>query len=139
LILFELNRTVTAHDIVDMYRGLWEIEESFKITKSILATRPMFVRMPHSIEAHLLTCFVSLLLLRILEVKELRGTIPHEQIVDSLRRAQLVHVGSNIYMSTFCDRVLERIGIATGIDMTRKYFSKQDVRSLNNLTKQVGQ
>lgn len=137
--LFELNRTVTAHDIVDMYRGLWEIEESFKITKSILATRPMFVRMPHSIEAHLLTCFVSLLLLRILEVKELRGTIPHEQIVDSLRRAQLVHVGSNIYMSTFCDRVLERIGIATGIDMTRKYFSKQDVRSLNNLTKQVGQ
>jgi hypothetical protein len=134
--LFELNRTVTAADIVEMYRGLWRIEESFKITKSVLATRPMYVRMPHSMEAHLLTCFVSLLLLRLLEVKELGNTIPHERIVDSLRRAQLVHVESNIYMSTFVDRVLERIGIATGIDMTRKFFSKQDVRSLNNQTKQ---
>ncbi|MFA5446756.1 MAG: hypothetical protein WC233_00605 [Sphaerochaeta sp.] len=92
--------------------------------------------MPHSMEAHLLTCFVSLLLLRILEVKELGNTISHEQIVGSLRRAQLVHVESNIYMSTFVDRVLDRIGIATGIDMTRMFFSKQDVRSLNNQTKQ---
>jgi len=137
--LFELNRTVTAYDIVDMYRGLWKIEESFKITKSVLATRPMYVRRPHSMEAHLLICFVSLLLLRILEVKVLKNTVSHEQIVDSLRRAQLVRMDSNTYMSTFCDRVLERIGIATGIDMTRKYFSKQDVRSLNNLTKKVGQ
>ena len=137
--LFELNRTVTAYDIVDMYRGLWKIEESFKITKSVLATRPMYVRMPHSMEAHLLTCFVSLLLLRLLEVKELKNTIAHEQIVESLRRAQLVHEDSNIYMSTFCDRVLERIGIATGIDMTRKRFSKQDLRSLNNQTKDVSQ
>ncbi len=137
--LFELNRTVTAHDIVDMYRGLWRIEESFKITKSVLATRPMFVRRPHSMEAHLLICFVSLLLLRILEVKELRNTIPHEQIVESLRRAQVVLEDSTTYMSTYCDRVLERIGIATGIDMTRKRFSRQDLRSLNNLTKKVAQ
>ena len=50
-----------------------------------------------------------------------------------------MHEDSNIYMSTFCDRVLERIGIATGIDMTRKRFSKQDLRSLNNQTKDVSQ
>ena len=46
---------------------------------------------------------------------------------------------ANIYMSTFCDRVLERIGIATGIDMTRMRFSRQDLRSFNNLTKKVAQ
>ncbi len=42
--LFELNRVVTDHDIVEMYRGLWKIEESFKLTKTHLQARPVFVK-----------------------------------------------------------------------------------------------
>ena len=56
-------------DLRDKYRGLWKIEETFKITKSILKSRPVYVWTKEHIEAHFLTCFVSLLILRLLEIK----------------------------------------------------------------------
>lgn len=135
--LFELNKKITHYDILEMYRGLWKIEESFKITKSIFKTRPMYVNKEESIHAHILTCFVSLLLLRILEVKKLKGEVPFTQIVDSLRSAQVVNIDSNIYMSTYIDSILQRLGIITGINMNKKYYTKQELRSLNNLTKKI--
>ena len=52
-----------------MYRGLWKIEESFKLTKSELEARTVYVWTKEHIEAHILTCFVALTLTRILEMK----------------------------------------------------------------------
>ena len=56
-------------EIRDAYKGLWKIEESFKITKSTLEARPVYVWTKEHIEAHFLTCFVSLVILRLLEHK----------------------------------------------------------------------
>ena len=56
-------------EIIDMYRGLWRIEESFKVTKSELEARPVYVWTKEHIEAHFLTCFVALTIARILENK----------------------------------------------------------------------
>jgi transposase len=135
-LLFELNRKVSDGDIVDMYRELWKIEESFKVTKSYLETRPMFVRKPKSIEAHILTCFVALLIIRVLEVKKLRGSIPYSKIVETLRRVYFGYLGSNVYKSMSCDQMLVDIGYSVGLDLSRKFYSKQDIRALNNATKQ---
>ncbi|MEN6482522.1 MAG: transposase, partial [Anaerolineaceae bacterium] len=51
-------------EIIDKYRGLSKIEESFKVIKSQLEGRPVFVWTPEHIEAHFLVCFVSLLIAR---------------------------------------------------------------------------
>ncbi len=56
-------------EIIDIYRGLWRIEESFKVTKSELEARPVYVWTKEHIEAHFLTCFVALTIARILENK----------------------------------------------------------------------
>lgn len=53
--------------IIDTYRELWKIEESCKITKSELATRPVYVWTPDHIEAHFLTCHIVLVILRFLQ------------------------------------------------------------------------
>lgn len=55
--------------ILEVYRNLWHIEESFKITKSDLETRPMYVTTQKHIDGHLLVCFVSLLVLRMIQLK----------------------------------------------------------------------
>ena len=52
----------------DTYRELWRIEESFKVTKSELRTRPVYVRTPDHVEAHLLVCYVALTILRLLQL-----------------------------------------------------------------------
>ena len=80
----QLNREVTDQDIIEMYRGLWKIEESFRITKSWLKARPAFVHTEQHIEAHFLTCFIGLLLLRILELKT-NWSIEVNKMIEDLR------------------------------------------------------
>jgi len=54
--------------VIDTYRELWRIEESFKVTKSELETRPVYVWTPEHIEAHFLVCYVALVILRLLQL-----------------------------------------------------------------------
>lgn len=68
---------------MELYRGLWQIEESFKITKDCLDSRPVHVERKSHIEAHFLTCFVTLLIGRILQMKT-GGAHSVHAIVESL-------------------------------------------------------
>lgn len=131
--LFELNRPVSDLDIIDMYRGLWRIEDSFKITKSYLRARPAFVHRKDSIEAHFLSCFVALLLLRLLE-KRTAEKIPVETMVVSLRKAHLVQLEDETYVNAYCDNVINAIGRALDLDLTKKYYSKGDLKTLRGKT-----
>lgn len=70
--------------IVELYRGLWKIEESFKVTKSDLESRPVYLSRREHIEAHFLTCFVSLVIARLLE-RRLKGK--YSTVLRKLRAA----------------------------------------------------
>ena len=122
----ELNKVVSDTDIIDLYRGLWQIEDTFKITKSILKARPVYVHNEDSIEAHFLSCFVSLLILRLLEQKT-DYKIPIRTMVDSLRKANLVQLPDGNYMNTYCDNVISDIGKALDLELTRKFYSKKNL------------
>jgi len=131
--LFELNRPVTDLDIIDMYRGLWNIEAAFKITKSELKARPAFVRREDSIEAHFLSCFVALLLVRLLE-KRTGERIPVPTMVKSLRKAHLVQLEDETFVNAYCDNVIEAIGKAFALDLTKKYYTKGELKALRGKT-----
>jgi len=55
--------------IIEIYRGLWMIEESFKIAKSIIGASPVYLYRPYHINAHFLVCFISLVLARFVEIR----------------------------------------------------------------------
>ena len=59
----------TDSEIIDIYRGLWRIEETFKVTKSELDDRPVYVSTKEHLEAHFLTCYLALVLCRVLQHK----------------------------------------------------------------------
>ena len=124
--LLELDRPLSDLDVIDIYRGLWQIEDSFRITKSILRARPVFVRNEPSIEAHFLSCFVALLILRLLE-KKTGSRIPVRTIVESLRKADLAELSNGTYMNTYCDNVISDIGKALDLQLDRGFYSKRDV------------
>jgi len=54
-------------EIISKYHGLSRIEDSFRITKSDLEGRPVFVRTPAHINAHFLTCFIALTMIRLIQ------------------------------------------------------------------------
>ena len=62
----------TDAEIIAKYHGLSRIEDSFRITKSDLEGRPVFVHTPEHINAHFLTCFIALTMIRLIQYKILK-------------------------------------------------------------------
>lgn len=115
-------------EIIEIYRGLWRIEESFKVTKSELEARPVFVWTREHIEAHFLTCFVALTIARILEMK-LGRKYSIGNLLNSLSNAQCSLLQQNYYIFDYYDEVLKDIGNIMNID-----FSKR-IRTLGEIKK----
>lgn len=65
IVTSELN--MEENEVIDKYHGLRQIEEQFRTMKSTLETRPLYVRTPEHIEAHLLICLIALIILRIIQ------------------------------------------------------------------------
>ena len=95
-------------ELIEMYRGLWRIEESFKITKSVVEARPVYVYKPEHINAHFLICFIALTLARIVELK-LCGGFSVKSITESLRNVSCSHLDANYYLFDYTDDVTEAL------------------------------
>ena len=76
--------TMSDGEMREVYRGLARIEDSFKVTKTYFESRPIYVRTNEHIEAHFATCFLALVLIRLLEVK-LDRQFPVGRMLDSIR------------------------------------------------------
>lgn len=115
--------------IIEIYRGLWKIEESFKITKSDFESRPVFLSTREHIEAHFLTCFVSLVIARILEHR-LKGKYSVTALLESLRKASCSHIQENYYLFDYVDETLSDIGKAFGIDFGKKCMPLGEIKKI---------
>ena len=81
--------------IREVYHGLWRIEESFRVTKSDLVARPMFLRTENHIKGHIMTCFVALIILRILQHK-MNYSLSVERIVRALDMCSCCEISKGI-------------------------------------------
>lgn len=116
-------------ELRDIYKGLWEIEESFKIIKSEFRARPVYLRLENHINAHFLICFVSLLLLRVLEYK-LDKKYSVNQIRDSLIRYSCSHLEQNYYLFDYRDEILQSLEGVLGIDFGNKIMTTSEIKKI---------
>jgi len=133
---FQLNKKVKSYDIVKMYRGLWEIEETFKITKSNLELRPVYHSKRRRIEAHFLTCYVALTLVRLLE-KSIDSKYTTSEILNSLRRANGSELEKNYYLFDYYDEVLKEFDEKLGTNFSYKYRTTEQIRKIFAATKKI--
>jgi len=124
----------TDDDIIDIYRGLWRIEESFRITKNDFETRPVYLSRQERIKAHFLICFVALVIARLLQ-KRLGGKFSIASIADSLSNASCTRLEENWYVQNYCDDVIVALKNDMGIDLTRKYLQLGDIKKILAATK----
>jgi len=120
---------MTDEDVIETYRGLWRIEESFRITKSELEARPVYVSREDRINAHFLTCFVSLLLLRCLQTKT-EFHFSARRLVDSLNSYSGSKLEENLFVFDHRDEVLDAVGQACNIDFSLKYRTLGEIKKL---------
>lgn len=115
-------------DLRDKYRGLWKIEETFKITKSILKSRPVYVWTKEHIEAHFLTCFVSLLILRLLEIKtDKKYSI--EDIIKSINDLTCTKLKADTYIINTRNKITTDLCNIFNLDLTKKYIKLQKIKN----------
>jgi transposase len=133
--LYQLNKKVTDSDIIQMYKGLWKIEESFKVTKTGLKARPMYVRKEDHIEAHLLVCFTALLILRALEV---RSNLNAFQIQKLIQEFQVDEISENLFKTTYFSPELYKLGKAVGLDLRKKQYTRKELKSFISESKKFG-
>ena len=87
---------LSNEEVIKKYRGLWKIEESFRVLKTDLQGRPVYVKNKDHVEGHFLVCFIALLISRILEMK-LDNKYSIRRIQESLKSATCREVTNGIY------------------------------------------
>ena len=108
-------------DIAKINHDRWEIEESFRIMKSEFEARPVYLQRDDRIEAHFLTCFIALMIYRILE-KKLGDKYTCEEIIKTLREMDMRKVGEHGYIPSYTrtqltDSLHENAGFRTDYEL----------------------
>lgn len=115
--------------ILEAYKSLWKIEETFKITKSELKTRPVHVSTEKHIEGHFLTCFISLLLLRLLEFKT-GYKYSTKKLVSEMNKISGTYLSENYYMFDHTSSVVQDLGDLAGVDFTKRFMAIGEIKSI---------
>jgi len=118
--------------IHDMYRGLWRIEESFKVTKSVLETRPIYLKTFEHINAHFLTCFISLLIARRVEIS-LGNKYTIDRIAETLRKVACSNINQNIWAFDFANDITADINAVFDTNIGKRSMTLKEIK--NNLAK----
>lgn len=123
-------------EIIKINQQRWEIEENFRIMKTELEARPVYVRREDRIKAHFLTCYMSLLVYRLLE-KKLENKYTCEEILKTLRSMQMTRLSKDggyipSYKRTDITDSLHKIA---GFHTDLEFISKSTMRSIIKNTK----
>jgi len=134
LITSELDDT--DEQIINAYHGLWRIEESFKITKSVLGTRPIYLHTPEHVNAHMLICFLALLIGRIIE-RRLGGMYTFEQIIETLRKIECSHLSANIWLCDYATDFTDVLNRTFGTEFGRKHVTLAQIKNFLAQSKKI--
>ena len=121
--------------VYGIYHNLWRIEQSFRMMKSYLDARPVYLTGMNSIKGHFLICYISVVLERLLEFKVLGSRFSHEKIMDFIRSFSLVRLNSKDYVSllTSDDEVGQFLADTILPEVTNYILSPADVSKLLKL------
>lgn len=117
--------------VYQTYHNLWKIEESFRITKSYLDARPVYVQKKETIYGHFLICYLSLFLLRVLEIKVFKNQINSYDLIHFIRDFRVVKVEKDSYINVSRNQAVnEKVKKLTGLTtLDALYLSEKEVRN----------
>ena len=125
-------------EIIRINKQRWEIEENFRIMKTEFEARPVYVRREERIKAHFMTCYISLLLYRLLE-KKLGDAYTVSQILGTLRSMQmtLLNTASGYIPSYTRTELTDSLHKTFGFRTDYEFITKASMRTIIKETKQI--
>ena len=125
-------------EIIKINKQRWEIEENFRIMKTEFEARPVYVRRDDRIKAHFMTCYISLLLYRLLE-KKIGNAYTANQILGTLRSMQmtLLNTASGYIPSYTRTELTDALHKTFGFRTDYEFITKSSMRTIIKETKQI--
>ena len=122
-----------ASKIYTAYHNLWRIEESFRMMKSQLDARPVYLQKQDTITGHFLICYLAVLLTRLLQIHVLRDQYGTEEIFDFIRDFRVAEISDRKYInlsrnSSFIKDLADR----TGLPLTSYFVGNTDIKKVLN-------
>ncbi|MCD7712594.1 MAG: IS1634 family transposase [Firmicutes bacterium] len=126
--------------VYNTYHSLWKIEESFRITKSYLDARPVYVQKKETIYGHFLICYLSLFLLRVLEIKVFKNKINSYDLINFMRDFRIVSTGNGSYINISRNQAVnEKVKEVTALtNLDALYLSEKEIENLFSKTMLLG-
>ena len=119
----------TPEEIIEIYRGLWRIEESFRVMKSDFDARPVYVSTEAHIKAHFLICYLSLVAMRLMQ-KDTKNKHSAKEIAKAIAEMQGVHLKENYYLFSYRTDLTDKLAKACKMDLANKLYSKKDIANI---------
>lgn len=125
-------------EIIKINKQRWEIEENFRIMKTEFEARPVYVRRDDRIKAHFMTCYISLLIYRLLE-KKIGEHYTTEQIIETLRSMKLTLLNTaNGYVPSYTrTEITDSLHKFFGFRTDYEFIKKSTIRSIIKQTKEI--
>ena len=116
-------------ELRNIYKGLAKIEETFKITKSEFDARPVNVRLEDHIDAHFLTCFISLVIIRIIQ-SEINNKYTIKNILEKIKNFKCTHETNNLYKYIGYKPEIQYLNRKLGLNMDKKYNTRENIKKI---------
>lgn len=116
-------------DIIKINKRRWEIEESFRILKTDFKARPVYLKRDDRIKAHFTTCFLSLLIYRILEHK-LNDKYTSKEIINTLREMNMLEIQGDGYIPAY-----KRTSLTDKLHDTFGFRTDTEIVTIKNIKK----
>ena len=123
------EENLTDLELRNIYKGLAKIEETFKITKSEFDARPINVRLEDHIDALFLICFISLVIIRLLQY-DINNKYTIKNILEKMKNFKVTHETGNLYKFIGYKPEIQYLNRKLNIEMDKKYDTRENIKKI---------
>jgi transposase len=129
LVTSELSMNDNA--VYDAYHNLWRIEESFRIMKSQLDARPVYLQKEDTIIGHFLICYLAVLLTRLFQFKVLKNNYCSEDLFEFIHDFRVAKISDRKYINlTRGSSFIKEFATICNLPLTSYFLSEGDIKKM---------
>lgn len=122
---------MSASEVHSTYRNLWRIEESFRIMKSQLDARPVYLQKEDTIVGHFLICYLAVLLTRLLQFKILGNNYCSEDTLGFFKQFRAARISERKYINlTRNSAFIKEFSNLTKLPLTSYFLSESQIKKM---------
>ena len=121
---------IDSKEIYNLYHQLWKIEHTFRVMKTDLEARPVYLQKESTIKGHFLIIYTAVLLIRILETHYLNGKVNSNDLFNFIRQFNVIELESGEFANLLTSEYLIKDIVNKVTQIKYKYLKKKEVEEL---------